>query len=339
MKELILLSPIVLVVLVSGCTDICLPWDSTCGIVTGTSDVLIIKDITATPSTITAGQQTRITANIQNIGEEPIENFGDIEVKIYDYCKGHFEISSLDCPDAASGSKSDTCMIKSILPQEIRQVSWVLTADDVAVPTVCPEKGVKVYVRYHYITNGLTTIAFINPAERDRQLQEGTYAPTQSYSAVGEGPMKAIINVEDQQPIPAYDPTTCDTTSNPCPTTTISLQVKNDARGHPVPFSPEGDTEEFHINNESLTITFPDEIKTTSVCRFPKNGNTGMPNNHIRLIDSSSSKFLCEIESLPVDLVPKETTRTIEVQMEYDYEFRDKVKVTVQPSGALGSGG
>jgi len=320
---------ILCIVMVSGCT-VCIP--PFCDSVDSyESDVVIIKDLTAIPSKIAPGQQTRITAYVQNVGNTPTENFGSVDVVLYDYCKGLFEVEEgdMDCP----GTKSEdngliVCHINSLLPQEIRQVSWVLSPHgDIKLPTTCPNDGMKVYVRYNYETNGITTISFIHPDELARQLQDNTYTTKTSDTTVGYGPLKPVITVEDQQPIPAYKDT---------PTsTTISLQILNSGSGYPVPLSPDK-SDSVHVNNKMISINLPDSIDVIADnCRFVKNGEFYQPNDNvsIRIIDGESAKIFCEISSLSVSDVPKETTRTIDVNMKYYYEFRDSVKVEVVPSG------
>lgn len=333
MKQLLLLTPLVLIVAVSGCTSFCLPWDSSCGgVVTKTSDVIIIKDLSATPSTISAGQQTRITANIQNQGNTPIENFGPVTIKLFDYCDGLFEIRDIECPDTDSVSSDlSECSIDSMLPQEIRQVSWILVPDpELKLPTTCPQDGMKVFVRYPYITNGLTTITFINPLEYERRLQDGSFTPTQSNIVAGEGPLKAILRVEDQQPIQAWK---TDTEQTNIPTTTLTLQIENDAQGFPVSFIDEETGNSYHVNKDNIAVAFPEGLEAdSSGCRFA----SGTPDEHVRLIGDQSPKIICEVKIPDETQVEKETTRTITVEMSYTYEFRKSVKVDVEPTGPLG---
>ena len=321
MKHFMLLGILVFVISVSGCTTF--PFNIFTPVATGTSDVIIIKDLTAIPSKISAGQQTRITANIQNLGADPIQDFGPIEVTLFDYCEGLFTIESLDCPNPGNDNNvKETCIINDLLPQEIKQVSWVLSPDsELKLPITCPEDGMKVFVRYPYTTNGLTTITFINPIELERQLQQNTYSEQQSATSLGEGPLKAVLTVEDQQPVPAAregKPTT----------TTISLQIQNKGQGFPVAFETD-QGEKFHV--QDVTVTFPDGIRPaeSGECRF----KTGTLDKPVRLIREESSKLLCEIDTLSETEVAKETTRTIQVEMSYEYEFRDSVKVEVTPLG------
>ncbi|MFH1364869.1 MAG: hypothetical protein ABIH52_04430 [Candidatus Aenigmatarchaeota archaeon] len=325
MKGLILIVALIAVVAVSGCTslDSLCPWCN--NMVSYGEDVVVIKDLTAVPSKISAGQQTRITAYIQNQGGAEMEDA--VTVSLYNYCKGFFEIETLECPGTPDTTTLETCTIGSLFQDEIKQVSWILSPDkDIPLPITCPEDGMQVYVRYKYKTNGLTTITFINPTELERQMQQGTYKEISSTTITGKGPLKAILMVEDQQPVPA-------SRAGVGTTTTISLQIKNQGNGFPVSFKPDPQkTEEAHISKEDITVYFPrgeEALTMTDTCRF-KNGH---PEDDIKLINRESSKMLCEINTLTEDQVAKETTRTITVDMEYEYEFRDSVKVEVTPLG------
>jgi hypothetical protein len=73
MKRLLLLLPVFLIVITSGCVlpgGIELPFLG--GGVTYESDIVIVKDIRAIPNSVRAGEQVRLIAYIQNTGSNTV---------------------------------------------------------------------------------------------------------------------------------------------------------------------------------------------------------------------------------------------------------------------------
>ncbi|MFH1978663.1 MAG: hypothetical protein ABIJ92_05030 [Candidatus Aenigmatarchaeota archaeon] len=344
MKIILLIACLVVVVSISGCTSpVCIPFLGDCDVTSDTDDVIIIRSLEAIPSTITSGQQTRIIAHIQNVGDKSIQDvvksinqsdvktrsdgvaLNGIEIKLFDYCEGLFTIDVINCPGDKGFDNKKGCVIEDLFPQEIKQVDWILTAGDVAFTTTCPKQGMGVYVRYPYKTEGFSTIAFIHSEELQRQIEQGTYTKLESETVVGAGPVKAVLIVEDQQPVAA-------SISDKKATTTVSLQMRNAGGGFPVSFSKTGETDsgkdKIHIRKAWYDVDLKGLADSNNECAFD-----GPEKRDIKLIDRESTKLLCEANVLPDSKVTKETTRTMTVDVSYQYEFGKKVKVTVEAPG------
>ena len=331
MKNLILLLTLITIVIISGCTipgtgieipfipDIFGP-----ATVEYENDVVIIRSLTAIPSTILPGQETHLVAYIQNLGSKtlPLDDGEPITIELYDYCEGLFpkENIKVKCPgEKESDLGVLECKIDKLLPQETKEIRWALKPkSDIKLKTTCPLDGMKIYVRYPYRTSGLTTISFIDQREMQRQLEQGTFEKKTSYIVAGEGPVKAYITVEDQQPISTYTGAT----------TVIALQIENKGSGFVYPVEVDG--KNVHIKAEDIDINLQDLAHATDAdCSFNKIGSIYHPEHDIRLIQDESSKLLCKIKA-PSN-VATETTKTVTVDIKYLYEFRKSVKVTVEP--------
>ena len=54
--------------------------------------------------------------------------------------------------------------------------------------------------------------------------------------------------------------------------------------------------------------------------------------DNIRLIKGDSVKLVCPMSGVPVGNVPVDSTKTLKATIDkYWYEFRDSIKVTVEP--------
>lgn len=305
MKRLALALPVILILIISGCvipgTGITIPGIPNIfgpQVKEYESDIVIIRSLEAIPSSIKTGQQIRLISYIQNIGTESVSS---VDVDLFDYCsKELFKEVEVKCPGTPYQDSETKCAISNMLPQETVEVDWILTpSDKIELETVC---DLKVSSDYQYETTGLTTIHFINSKELQRQLNEGKFSPTTSYIAKGQGPIKAFIEVDDQQPI---------STVTGDAYTTVSLKLEN--RGSGFLASHPGYV---HIKE----VDFGDLDRKD--CKF-KAGDD------IKLIKGKSSALPCDVKIPTDDLVPKETTKQMTVKVSYVYEFRKSAKVTV----------
>jgi len=330
MKPLLLILPLVAVLLVSGCTDLSdIPFIGGLfgpATVKYTNDIIIIRSLDATPSTVFPGQQVRVVAYIQNQGRDK----KDVVVDLYDYCEGTFHLNYVDCPGQTTsqqgGENSDASCPITLQPYETAGVGWTLTADEcIALDTTCPADGLKVSVNYGQDTEGLTTITLIRYDEMQRQMSEGTYKETQPTRSVGEGPIKGYIGIEDKHPVAVSD------TSDTKPTTVISFQLRNEGNGF-LAFKP-SDTErkpnekpKVHVN--PIDMAGIGEIQSTSA--DDECGKLAGGGGDLELIKSESPKIVCLVANLKNDFT-KQLSKTLKFSMNYNYEFRSSVKVTVKP--------
>jgi hypothetical protein len=348
----LLLTPLIAVMLTSGCTSIpgldgiCIPF-LTCGnVVEYPDDVIVIKSLDALPQKASPGQQIRLVAYIQNTGKDPVpqDDFRGfmtqgISADLYDFCQGIFDVASVNCGDqqiTGSTMQNTECNNIKLLPGEIKEIGWTLKASqDVKLRTEC---DLKVSVNYPYKTTSLTMITFIDYQEMQRQLNEGTLRKRESYIVTGYGPVKPTITVEDQQPIPVQQ--------NEPGRTVVSLKIRNAGNGF---LCRQGGTSEQNIvcdgklPNINIKIegigydsglTYSSEPGAT--CAFPSHiSGTLMgppsPYEFITLIRGESPPLLCQIEISDNVNIPKETTKHITTEIEYLYEFRDEINVVIEP--------
>lgn len=260
-------------------------------------DVLVIKSLQAIPAEVAPGQSTTIVATIQNRGSEKMPLNG-IEIDLYDYCPGLFQKLEEKKPTGY------------IYPDQLVQVRWKLKAsEDVAVESTCPSDGMKVAVRYHYKTESIATIAFIDEAEMNRLIQEGKFGKKQSSVTVGGGPVKPYIEVRDVQPIPSNSGET-----------NIIFQVKNMGHGFVQRFMGEGieplvGWHSVGSSNEKIQRGL-EECRSEHEAKFV-------------LIGGKSAEIPCTVEVPVKDIT--EYTETITTSIVYNYEFRKAVIVKVKP--------
>ncbi len=343
-KKLALILPLAAVIFVSGCTDMSsIPFIGSLfgpATVKYTNDIVIIRSIEATPSTVFPGQSVRLTAYIQNQGSKS----KDVYVDLYDFCEGTFHLQDPASCGATTGSGTggNSGCSMTLQPYETRDVTWTLVADKcIMLDTTCPADGLKVSVNYEQETEGLTTITLIRYEEMQRQMSEGTYKETQPTRTAGEGPIKGYINVEDKHPVAVSD-------NNP--STVISFQLKNEGSGF-LAFEPgtsaiqDGKTIRPSVTLKSIDMSGIGTIDTSggdTSCSKLKNGG------EIELIKSESPKIVCSVIDLKNDF-EKELSKTMKFTVDYNYEFRASAKVTVKPkalssapsecsSGATGTG-
>lgn len=316
MNQLLLL-PLGLVVFISGCTvpgtDIDLLGIFGPPVISLEDDVIILRSLEAIPSTITYPQQVRVLALVENKGTEkyPIPGIDDttkIEVNLFDFCDGLFEQPEIDnCGIEGDNDEGNTCFIGSLLPGEVRQVSWTLKPREQNLITTC---DFKVAITYPYQTSGLTSIHLINPDEYDRQLTQGTYQQQQSTISQGDGPVKAHFEVKDVQPIPLHDDGDAETT--------ITLVIENEGNG----FIKGTDRSEVTLLDANI-LGGSGIFQATDDCHF-KVGDK------IELIQNTR-ELPCNIGLPDKAEVPRETSGQLTVDIAYTYEFTREVRVTVEP--------
>lgn len=321
---MLLLLPAALI-FISGCTipgtgiNIPLPGF---GVISQENDIVVITRLTAIPDTVTAPQQIRLRATIQNQGdkefapekkETTISTSKDpIRVELFDYCQGLFETVIIDkCPredGGVTGDSQTTCSITHLLPNEIKEVTWTLIPkESTKLITPC---DLKVSVTYPYTTSGLTTINFINSEEHEDQLARGSFRSSSSIISLGQGPMKAWYEVKDQQPIPAVSIKS----TQQDPKIPITLIIDNRGTG----FVKEAQVTvvDTNIFGEIFNVV-------NQKCPFE-------PGKPINLIQDER-ELPCWVKHLSDGQVPKETTHQLTVDISYLYEFRKQVRATVEP--------
>jgi hypothetical protein len=309
-------------------------------------DVIIISSFEALPSEIDAGQTSRLLAYVENIGEETVEN---VEVDLYDYCKGLFTPRIVTCGDKeiayAEGIEKTNCEIPKILAGQTVPVIWSVCqnrADPVKVRTQCPKEGMKMLVKYPYHTWSVTTIELIDLEEMQRELTERTYKSVESYIGIGQGPIKPYLTVEDKQPVPVFDidPGGTYTDPNvPNARTVLKLVLKNmgsgqldtviDKDGRKVIGIKGSDVQVKNIGpDEDLRPIEPAEEE----CKF---ASSAWNEEVIRLVGKESSSYICKIGlwHLKGD-VTKPTSRHIEVDISYDYVVTKNTMLVVNPKTA-----
>jgi hypothetical protein len=340
MKRLLLLLPVFLIVITSGCVlpgGIELPFLG--GGVTYESDIVIVKDIRAIPNSVRAGEQVRLIAYIQNTGSNTVPDTSSlsddmktkkIKVELYDHCSGLFDTGDIEVTCGGTATKGKTgCEIDKLLPGEIREIDWTLRSNpNTNLVTPCE---LKVFVQYPYATDGLTTISFIQQAEYQRQLEQGTFQTKAHYTAKGEGPVKIYFSVKDQEPIQSASAGTASYTS-------VSLDFQNMGYGFLANPTPDVEKTSPRILNSSIFLKIPKdmpikigECELVSFVEADTLELAGyMPKEDVKLIQNKRS-LPCRIKIIEDSSVNKEVTFQLEAKASYLYEFRQSAKVTVSP--------
>ena len=344
---------LILVVSVSGCTGIapldsliggfCIPGIGTCGqTVKLPNDVLVISTLDAIPSTVSTGQQFRLSAWIENTGAEtvPQKNEGltqPAKIKLYDTCEGLFKSIRVTCPD---GEKDGTeCQITSILPKQKVPVFWTLTAyDNTKIPleTSC---NLKVYVQYPYRTKSITSVNFIDYVEMQRQMDTNAFKAITSYITEGYGPIKPYLTVEDQQPIPVKNGVQS--------TATMAFQIKNEGSGFLIgsfdalPYAVPGTPDTAATDTPKIPVS---AIKIQSNVggvqgdyKIVSDVTAAIQKmNSFQLIGSESPKQFFTVDTPFNNKIEKIATYFVSTSVDYMYEFRKEIKVTIKPPKITG---
>jgi len=326
----LLLAPLILVILISGCT-----WFNGNG-TTGESNVLVIESLTGIPNTIQAGQSVMLVAIIKNQGSENVPQSGIgngavIKTQLYNYCPGLFKLptdqagitcDSVDGQESSQGSGFDICEFTTSLSiNEKRQIDWTLKQEpDAQVTTTCE---MSMSTLYPYETTGLTTIHLINSDELQRQIAEGTYQSKNSNIGKGEGPIKVWFEVVSEQPVSVVRKSEG--------AITLALHIEDKGTGNP-----------WHETHEPrVTIT---DIKLAWI-----NGA-----NQIEINDDSCNEITAELfepkliqgnyeKTCNAKIIggddsitdfPKESTVHATVTVQYMYEVTKDVNIKVEPEAA-----
>lgn len=341
---------LLLVVSVSGCTDIgipglgsfCIPGFGTCGqTVEYANDVLVISTLSAIPQTISTGQQIRLSAWIVNNGAETVpqkvfSEKGDSEsnlvrVQLYDTCEGLFDNIVVSCPGERPTQDNRGCWIGSILPKQTIPISWTLTAkgrDNIPLETSC---NLKVYAQYPYETKSITSVTFVDYAEYQRMLDENKLTTITSYITEGYGPVKPYLTVETQQPYPV--------TNGQKSEIQMAFQVINKGSGFLAPLYGSVDLENFiGITNDDIEIA--SSTNTGGSSTYDISGKIapeieGM-GNIILIGGKESPKQTFSIETPYDNKIEKIATYYVASSIKYMYEFRKEIKITIKPPAITG---
>lgn len=310
MKGFLLLPAILIaIILVSGCTipgtDIEIPWFGGQQTVEYKDDIIIIKALDVTPGKeVKPGQALTLYADIQNLEEPRFGGEGiEVTVELYDYCTTLFSSVDVKCPEGSGlGAKCENIEMR---PQEITSIEWVLTPKtDIKLKTPCT---LKVKVTYHYETRVVTQITFIAENELNSRVRRGEPWRITGSSVIGYGPAKPYLVVESQQPVSDSENVWG----------YISLTIKNVGYGYVKNSQIEKNIEIEHENFLDMELA----KEGGGTCKFEK--------TPIKLINKQSSPLLCRVK--PSGVVEIEQTYDMEANIEYDYEFRKSVRVTVTP--------
>ena len=312
-----------LVVFTSGCTDICIP-GLPCGTITvDQSDILLFGDVTVFPQEVSPGQNVKVIAYVRNMIDSGID---DWNIKIYDKCEGVFDFSGI--PECGGGtiitdntvSGCDNVYIPAKIAIPIR---WTLSAsNDVKLKTSC-DIGLSASYTVKDITKSQTKITFISSEELINSIDSGTEESEQQEIAVGKGPIKPYLVVEDEQPI--LIPESEDGSF------LVSFQLKNQGNGRL-------DGNEIVVDNDNIKffdseIGIADQLNICLESLWAR--DCGPQVKCLDLIGKQSQKYHCKIEINKLDSTIREKDiSTVFVRVEiknYDYEIRKEVTATVQP--------
>lgn len=355
MRQLLLMLPLLLTLLTSGCTtDFCIPVLMDCDqVVKQTHDVIVIESLQALPDNVPPDGSMKVVAIVSNVADIDAEITNvPVTVELYDYCEGLFSIISSsggneeECTPQGNDEEKNDCGSRKadLLRNEKAQIEWTLKAmdrDHVPVVTDCT---LKIRAIYPYATRSVTTLHMIDYAEMQRRINEGTYKEIGSYHSIGYGPIKPYIWVEGTQPIPV-SATGGDTEDSNKINTVLSLQVMNEGNGflssNPKGGEPRLSENQFQVKAITQDLkTIQDEL-IKCIDNFDDSDK-----GEIKLINKKSTKVPCPLVDVFAGKVPVESTKTIQASIgleedgsfkpdgdsAYWYEFRKEIKVTVEPT-------
>jgi hypothetical protein len=343
-KQFVLLPITLLLALsISGCTgieipgigNICIP-GLTCtgGVTKYPGDVLVISTLDAIPSTVSTGQQFRVSAWIENAGGEtvPQKDFPNnpVKIKLYDTCEGLFKEIKVTCPDGQEYPGKTECAVINILPKQKIPVFWTLTAyerDKVPLETPC---NLKVYVQFPYRTKSITSISFVDYVEYQRMLDTNSFKAITSYITEGYGPIKPYLTVEDQQPIPVKN--------GVASTTTMAFQIKNEGSGFLLGSLERDDYSGIESSTTTPKIPASAIIIDTNIGTMAGDYNIKthifgeiLKMQSFQLIGKESPKQHFTIPTPSNNKIEKMATYYVTSSVDYMYEFRKEIKVVVKP--------
>ncbi len=368
LKKIILLIPaLILIVSVSGCTipgmgTVCIPFLPCEKVVELEDDIIVIKSLDALPQTVSNEQQIRLVAYVQNTGKEPVpqrlgkntkikEENQKININLYDYCSGLFSKVEKSCDGGEFKDCKDTndcfCKIDELLPGQIKPVVWILKAGSRSNVPLKTECDLKVSVTYPYKTTSLSTISFIDYNYMQNQINEGTFKKTDSYIVSGYGPVKPMMFVEDEQPIAVQ--------SGHEGNTVVNLKIKNKGKGYLCRDAGTIETDKTTTSSVICDSKIPAgninisgienscdsnsggklcySTGTDSSCTIKELniGTTTDKNKYVTLIKKESPPMLCEIKLSEKTNLPRVTTKHVIISVEYLYEFRQQIKIIIEP--------
>ena len=312
---------ILIVVMISGCTipgtDVNLP---DFGILGGQevkefkNDIIVISDIQAIPSRdVKSGQTMKLRVYLKNLEGVDAEAKKNVEVRLYNVCD-LFDTTIDYCPGTVS---NDICIINNFYPQSTQTVSWELRAKHVNVETSC---DIGIYVKYDHKSFTTTQIAYINKDEYERLILQGKKTSEKGKMVVGEGPIKAYLEVKDQPVL----------VSNENPGITVLyfwLENKGNGELDGNKIYPRGTGKNtFSITSDNIIGINNENIQTCIEKKLPEN------NRFIEFIGKSTPKYMCKIKlSHPQAVVETEKIFSIDSEINYAYKFSKKLEITVKP--------
>ncbi len=253
------------------------------------NDIVVIKDQSVFPQSVKAGQSITLTTYVQNLGEKDKIK---VNVFLFDTCGVFNPIGS---------EEQDV----ELLPREVKEIKWTLTADPKKVLVPIPSCKLKTSVEYEYTTSSQTEVYFINKDEAQRQQEQGRFVQKSSVPQKSEGPLVAYILPDPsvRQPIPD------DLTQQPA-----SLYIENKGSGFL------SVSKEIKPTNIAIKI---DNAESKTSCTFDDD-------KPIKLIQKKSPPIICTLVT-PKNIQKEKTVRVEVTLKHYKYEFRKESTVTIEP--------
>ncbi|MFH0889765.1 MAG: hypothetical protein V1836_01305 [Candidatus Aenigmatarchaeota archaeon] len=184
MKHVMAVVAIVLVVLVSGCTD-----NNTTQPMK-TNEIVVLENTEAVPNEVKPERNFVLNGFVTNNAEEKV---GNVRVELSDYCSSVFDVEKTTCALTSSDGYS-ACAFQLGIGAS-KKFQWNLkapTAERTANRNFDCSMIVK--TNYSYVSRGSVGVIFANNAEiaaREAGLS----------SVTSDGPVKTYITIESPQPI------------------------------------------------------------------------------------------------------------------------------------------
>ncbi len=299
MNKLIFLLPLVLVVLISGCS---IPGFGPG--VSGTSDVLSIESLVAEPSPVKSTQTLLLKAEIKNNGKDPKEG---VLVKLTNPCTGGSpgwfkDAVRVDCGKGAIDGLE--CANLNFVGGVSKTITWTLQAAE--TKTRLPDCEFAVSVLYSHKSESVVPLSFIPSTETAKSVS------IQGSEVIG--PLKAYAEVDEDQPIKGN--------SNPSAQQYVTVEVNIDNMGSGFPKDNKIPTIQLKFEPGPL-ISKSDECEAQTKTT---------PN--IEFEDGKTNPLQCKLlipSDAEINSNPSLRTVALKTILSYEYEVRDTTKIRVEP--------
>ncbi len=185
MKNHLAASLLVVVFLISGCTD---GGDNQPEL--KTNEIVILESVEAVPNEVKPGRVFVLSGFVTNKAENKVNN---VKVELSDYCSPVFDVTKTSCGAAVSENYAPCPFSLNLEASSKFQWSFKAPPSERTAGRDF-ECNMLVKTNYSYVARGVVGVALANDAEIAAR-------ETPSQPVVGEGPLKIYLTVVSPQPV------------------------------------------------------------------------------------------------------------------------------------------